>query len=83
MSEGHMIIDGQSYPIKEVRLANGQIQLLANIPGPVTAKQGLRITVFGRDGQGVLQGSDFAWPQDISQDQGFALLYELKVEAVQ
>lgn len=62
--KGHVIIGGHRFEVHDVLLANGKIEVHFYIYGPMAPFSG-PITVFGQDGQGVLQGKTFAIDEGI------------------
>lgn len=61
---GHVVVDGIRLPIDSMALHGGKLVLTCAVRGPLPARQGGAVTVFGDDGGGVAQGySNVSWAE--------------------
>lgn len=58
---GMVVIAGREFVINDIRLRNGQYEIIAIVQGPLPEFINEPMTIFGEDGQGVLQGGLFSY----------------------
>jgi len=58
--KGTVVIDGRSFPIRDLRLVGGSLEVEFPISGPQPSFVG-PVTVYGEDGQGCWQGNDWSF----------------------
>lgn len=53
------MVGGYAFPVVSVRLVNGTFEIIAEVSGPHPGLADAAATVFGEDGQGIMQGGTF------------------------
>jgi hypothetical protein len=81
MTKGHIIIGGRHFEVTDVRLRRGQVEVTFIIPGPAEPFSG-PISVFGEDGLGLWQGSDFTVSRGVPEHAHWECHYGMQMAAV-
>lgn len=74
--KGHVVIAGHRFPVKDVRLTGGAVEVTFVIRGPLAPCTG-HVTVFGEDGQGIMQGHQ-ATISGLEEDETWTVRHSLR-----
>lgn len=78
---GYVVFAGDIFAIRKLALKDGQIQITIIIHGPYPEKTGV-MTVFGEDGKGCWQGTQWTLPE-VHAREVVDVVYAMQLTAVE